>query len=206
MLTRWLATMRQSDAAREPAISNGTQYLFKPSLAGGARQFELTDAGLTWQAAKTRTWPLQNIAAIRLSYRPASMQSWRFRADIEDASKQRVTLYSTTWHSISQMARQDAEYRAFIVELHRRLAMANSHARLTAGINPVLFMIGFAVMVLIGLSIAGLFVRALFIGEFAGALFLAGFAAWFTWQIGGFMRRNKPRTYTFDALPKDVLP
>ena len=115
-------------------------------------------------------------------------------------------MFSTTWHSISQMARQDDDYRAFIVELHRRLQQANSSVRLTAGINPVLYALGLVAMALIGFSIAGLFVRALVTAEFAGALFLVGFAAWFTWQIGGFMRRNQPRIYTFDALPKDVLP
>ena len=134
------------------------------------------------------------------------MQSWRFRADIENANGQDIKVFSTTWHSISQMARQDDEYRAFIVELPRRLQQANSSVRLTAGINPVLYALGLVAMALIGFSIAGLFVRALVTAEFAGALFLVGFAAWFTWQIGGFMRRNQPRIYTFDALPKDVLP
>lgn len=91
-------------------------------------------------------------------------------------------MFSTTWHSISQMARQDDEYRAFIVELHRRLQQANSSVRLTAGINPVLYALGLVAMALIGFSIAGLFVRALVTAEFAGALFLVGFAAWFTWR------------------------
>lgn len=195
---------------RQPATANssgdGTHYLFKSSLAGGAKQLTLSDAGLTVQATKVALWPLDSIAAIRLSYRPASMQAWRFRADIATQSGQSVAVYSTTWHSISQMARQDNDYRAFIVELHRRLAQTNSHARLIAGINPVLYFAGLVVMALIGISIVGLFVRALITGEFAGALFLVGFGGWFVWQIGGFMRRNRPRSYTFDALPDDVLP
>ena len=66
--------------------------------------------------------------------------------------------------------------------------------------------LGLTLMALIGISIVGLFVRALITAEFAGALFLAGFGGWFIWQIGGFMRRNRPRSYTFDTLPKDVLP
>jgi len=28
----------------------------------------------------------------------------------------------------------------------------------------------------------------------------------FGWQIGGFIRRNRPRIYRFDALPPDLLP
>jgi hypothetical protein len=53
---------------------------------------------------------------------------------------------------------------------------------------------------------AGLFIRAIATGEWAGALFLVGFAALFAWQIGGFVRRNRPRAYTFDDLPKTLLP
>lgn len=204
MLSQLLTSWRQPAASM--ATGDGTHYIFKSSLAGGAKQLTLTDAGLTVQVTRPQLWPLDSIASIRLSYRPASMQAWRFRADIATLSGQSIKVFSTTWHSISQMARQDDDYRAFIVELHRRLEKANSSVSLTAGINPVLYMAGLVVMALIGLAIAGLFVRALFTAEFAGALFLVGFAVWFVWQIGGFMRRNRPRSYTFDALPKDVLP
>jgi len=205
MLSGLLTSFRQPAAAGSGS-GDGTHYLFKSSLAGGAKQLTLTDGGLSVQATKVAVWPLDTIAAIRLSYRPASMQAWRFRADIATRSGQSIAVYSTTWHSISQMARQDDDYRAFIVELHRRLAQISSRASLTAGINPVLYVAGLAVMALIGISIVGLFVRALITAEFAGALFLAGFGGWFIWQIGGFMRRNRPRSYTFDELPKDVLP
>jgi hypothetical protein len=190
----------------EAASGDGTHYIFKSSLAGGARRFELTEAGLLWQGTRSQVWPLATIAAVRLSYRPASMQPWRFRMDIEDTSGQRATLFSTTLHSIAMMARQDDDYRAFVVELHRRLATAGGHVRLTAGIHPLLYAAGLVVMALIAIALAGLMVRALLTAQLAGALFLAGFAAWFIWQVGNFLRRNRPRSYTFDALPADLLP
>jgi hypothetical protein len=37
-------------------------------------------------------------------------------------------------------------------------------------------------------------------------LFLVGFAALFGWQIGGFVRRNRPQVYSFDHLPGELLP
>jgi len=61
-------------------------------------------------------------------------------------------------------------------------------------------------MALVAAAMAGLLIRALWTGEFAGAIFLVGFAGLFAWQIGGFMKRNRPRAYTLDALPDDVLP
>ena len=53
---------------------------------------------------------------------------------------------------------------------------------------------------------AGLLVRALAIGEFAGALFLIGLAALLGWQVGGFIRRNRPLIYTFAQIPDALLP
>jgi len=38
------------------------------------------------------------------------------------------------------------------------------------------------------------------------ALSLVGFAALFGWQVGGFIRRNRPRSYGFDDLPRTLLP
>lgn len=191
--------------------SDGTQYAFKPSLVGSAWQFDLTGEGLSsqlsWQVkGKHGVWPLDKIAAIRLSYRPVSMQSRRFRADIEDTRGERVTIYSTTWHTVALMSPQDDGYRAFIVELHRRLAAINSKAVLVVGINPAIYWAGLVITGLVGAAMLGLLVRAATTGEYGGVLFLAGFAALFGWQIGGFMRRNRPRRYTFDALPQDVLP
>ena len=52
----------------------------------------------------------------------------------------------------------------------------------------------------------GLLGRALMTFEFTGALFLVGMAAWFVWTIGGFIKRNRPRRYSFDQLPDALLP
>lgn len=207
MLSQLFTGSRVRSQESGDTANDGTQYIFKPSLVGGASQFDLTDDGLSWQSrGKKGVWPLEKIAAIRLSYRPVSMQSQRFRADIEDTRGERVTLYSTTWHTVALMSPQDNGYRAFIVELHRRLAEINSKAVLVVGINPKIHLAGMIVIALVGAAMLGLLIRAVMTGEFGGALFLVGFAALFAWQIGGFMRRNKPRRYTFDALPKDVLP
>jgi hypothetical protein len=61
-------------------------------------------------------------------------------------------------------------------------------------------------LALVAIAMAGLFIRAVTTGEWAGVSFLAGFVALFAWQIGGFVARNRPRTYTFDDLPAALLP
>jgi len=184
-----------------------TRYAYKASLIGSAHQFELTDAGLSWRiAGRSGVWAYGEIAAIRLSYRPVSMQARRFRADINRAGGGRIAILSTTWQTASLMAPQDHGYRAFMVELHRRLQDAGSKAALVGGIGPKTYAAALALLTLLGIAMAGLLLRALLIGEFVGALFLLGFAALFTWQIGGFVKRNRPRSYRFGDLPDALLP
>ena len=184
----------------------GVRYAYKASLIGAAHQFELTDEGLSWQiGGKAGVWPYGDIAAIRLSYRPVSMQSRRFRADIESANRQRIAILSTSWQTVALMAPQDHDYRAFITRLHQRMEKTGSKVALIGGIGPKLYAAGIVLLALVAVAISGLLVRAIATGEFAGALFLLGFAALFAWQIGGFMGRNRPRTYTFDHLPEALL-
>jgi hypothetical protein len=183
------------------------RYAYKASLVGAAHQFELTGEGLGWRiAGKSGVWPYAAISGVRLSYRPVSMQSRRFRADIDSADLGRIALLSTSWQTSVLMAPQDRDYRAFIIELHRRMAAAGSNAVLTGGLKPRLYIAALVLLALVAVAMAGLLIRAIMTGELAGILFLAGFAALFAWQVGGFVRRNRPQTYTFDHLPKALLP
>jgi hypothetical protein len=151
-------------------------------------------------------WPYADIAGVRLSYRPVSMQSRRFRADIEGGDRGRIVLMSTTWQTSVLMAPQDQDYRVFVVELHRRMAAAGSRARLIGGLKPRVYLAAVVLLALVGIAMAGLLIRAIAIGQWGGILFLVGFAALFAWQVGGFVRRNRPHAYTFDHLPDALLP
>jgi hypothetical protein len=186
----------------EPA----TRYAYKASLVGAAHQFELTDDGLVWRlGGRSGTWRYDEISAIRLSYRPVSMQARRFRADISRMSGGRMPIVSTSWQTAALMAPND-DYRAFITELHARLARAGSAATLTGGLGPKTYLCALALLVLVTLAMAGLLIRAIAIREYGGALFLMGFAALFGWQVGGFVRRNRPLAYSFDHIPEALLP
>jgi hypothetical protein len=186
-----------------PAI----RYAYKASLIGAAHQFELTDDGLCWRlGGRSGLWPYADISAIRLSYRPVSMQARRFRADIFRVSGGRMPIVSTSWQTAALMAPQDDQYRAFITALHARMATAGSGAVLTGGLGPKTYAVCLALLVLVTLAMAGLLLRAIAVGEYAGVLFLIGFAALFGWQVGGFVRRNRPLAYSFDQLPQALLP
>lgn len=189
------------------AAGAGLRYAYKASLIGSAHQFELTDRGLSWQVgSKSGVWPYADIAAIRLSYRPVSMQSRRFRTDIEHVNRQRIAILSTSWQTVALMAPQDDDYRAFITQLHARLKQAGGHVALIGGVKSGVYAAGIALLALVAIAITGLLARAVATGAFGGALFLVGFAALFGWQIGGYIRRNRPRNYSFEDLPRELLP
>lgn len=182
-------------------------YAYKASLIGSAHRFELTEQGLSWHiAGRSGLWRYDDIAAIRLSFRPVSMQQHRYRADIRHVDGSRLTILSTSWQTAALMAAQDGFYRDFIVGLHARLREAGSRAILAAGLGRRTYAAAVALMAVFAVAMAGLLVRALAVGEFAGALFVIGFAALFAWQVGGFVRRNRPRSYSFETLPASVLP
>jgi hypothetical protein len=184
-----------------------TSYAYKASLIGSAHRFELTDEGLSWHiAGRSGVWRYDEISAIRLSFRPVSMQQHRFRADVSHTKGGRIAILSTSWQTAALMAPQDNGFRDFLVELHARMAKAGSGAELTAGLGARTYAAVLAFLALVAVAMAGLLIRALITGEFAGVLFIVGFAALFAWQVGGFVRRNQPRSYSFEQLPRSLLP
>jgi hypothetical protein len=185
----------------------GHHYAYRASLIGGARRFDLMEDGLAFAVGNKRgVWRYGSITAVRLSFRPVSMQSRRFLADLENADGERLSVVSTSWQTVALMAPQDEAYRAFITALHDRLRAAGSRAELAGGLKPFAYNAALAVLAVLATAMAGLLARAVATGEWGGIVFILGFTVLFGWQIGGFIRRNRPRRYTFDQLPKELLP
>ena len=210
ILEHWRGSTGLSGALRhisDETQASGAHYAYKASLIGSAHQFELTEQGLSWRIARrTGLWPYADITNVRLSYRPVSMQARRFRADIGEINGKRLAILSTSWQTAALMAPQDREYRIFIVALHERMAKAGSKAVLAGGLGPRIYAAAISCVVLLAIAMTGLLLRSVATAEWVGALFLIGFAALFTWQVGGFIARNRPLIYSFDDLPKALLP
>jgi hypothetical protein len=205
-----IALSKRSNSSSMPPDSPdqaNLRYAYRASLVGSAHQFELTEQGLSWRiGGRSGLWPYLDIADVRLSYRPVSMQARRFRADIGNADGGRLAILSTSWQTAALTAPRDREYRDFIIELHARMARAGSRALLTGGLGPRVYAAAIICLALVAVAMGGLLLLSVSTGEWAGALFLVGFAALFTWQVGGFVTRNRPLIYTFDNLPKALLP
>lgn len=182
-------------------------YAYKPSLTGAARHFELDDEGMTFRSGyRAGVWRYDDIASVRLTYRPISMLARRFRADIRHKDGKVLTLISATWTSIALVAPQDEPYREFLGELHRRLRASDGKIIYAAGMTPVMYAIAAIALGAVMLAMAGLLIRAMATGQITAALFMLGFAAWFGWTIGRWLLLNKPRPYDPANLPPELLP
>jgi hypothetical protein len=183
------------------------RYAYKASVAGSPQSFELTGQGMSFHTGfRSGVWSYADIVRIRLTYRPVSMLRHRFRADIRHKDGRTLKVISATWTGIVAMTPQNDSYRAFIEELHRRVAAERPGVECVAGLQPIAFAMAIIVYGALTLAIAALLVRALWSGELVASLFLLGFAAWSGWYIGGWLMRNKPRRYEVEHVPEQLLP
>jgi len=182
-------------------------YVYKSSLMGAPLEFHLAPDTLEWRkggiAGRT---PYGSVRRIRLSFRPMTMQNYRFVTEVWPESGPKLQIASTSWKSLVEHQRLDAEYRAFVSELSRRVGAAGGNTAFDTGSPAFLYWPGVIVFIGAALAIAALAVRALSEQAWGGAAFVAAFFALFLYQAGNFFRRNRPGTFSPDAVPSLLLP
>ena len=192
---------RRSDPAADPV------YIHKPSLMGAPWELRLRPEALEWRTGRHEgRIPYARVTRVRLSFRPVTMQTRRFVAEVWSAGGPRLSIASTSWRSMVEQAAQDQAYGAFMRELHRRIAAAGAAPAFDRGSPALLYWPGLAVFVGVVAGFAVLIVQALDIGAYGGAAVVGAFFALFAWQGGTYFRRNRPGRYRPDALPADLVP
>lgn len=182
-------------------------YSYKPSLFGAPWRFRLAPDALEWVAGgRNGRVAYDRISRLRLSFRPVSMQNTRFVAEIWLAAGGKLRIASTSWRSIAQQERQDVSYSAFVRELHLRIVAVRPKAVFETGLQSLVYWTGFAIFAGIALALAALIARAIQVSQWTAAAMIAGFLSLSLWQVGTFFRRNRPRTYSPDRIPSDLLP
>jgi hypothetical protein len=182
-------------------------YAYKSSLVGAPLEFQLAPDALEWRkggiAGRT---PYGSVRRIRLSFRPMTMQNYRFVTEVWPDSGPKLQIASTSWKSLVEHHGLDAEYRAFVSELSRRVGAAGGNTAFDTGSPAFLYWPGVLVFTGASFALVGLSVRALQEQAWGGAAFIAAFFALFLYQAGNFFRRNRPGTYSPDAVPPLLLP
>jgi hypothetical protein len=186
---------------------DATTYAYRPSVLGATWSFRLTPDAIAWDAGRrSGRIAYGDVARVRMSFRPATLQSQRFLTEIWSRDGTKLRILSSSWKSMVEQTRLDDSYRAFVVALHRRLAGANARVDYVSGASPFLYWLGLATFVATSLVIAALIVRVTQAGAAGAALLIAAFLAGFLWQAGGYFRRNLPGRYSPDTLPLHQLP
>jgi hypothetical protein len=197
-----MATVPDTHAST-PALS----YAYKPALHGAIWHFHLASDALEWEAgARGGRVRYAEIRRLRLSFRPASMQTRRFLAEIWPVRGEKLQVASTSWRSMVDLERQDAAYAAFVLELHRRLAAVQVDAAFESGAPALRYWPGVVMFASVVLALSALTVHALAAGQWRAVALIAAVLALFLWQGGTFVVRNRPGRYRPDAPPRRLLP
>jgi hypothetical protein len=187
--------------------SDEFSYVYKSSLMGAPLEFHLASDALEWRKGgmASRT-PYRSVRRIRLSFRPMTMQNYRFVTDVWPDNGPKLQIASTSWKSLVEHQRLDAEYSAFVSELSRRVGAAGGNTAFDTGSPALLYWPGVVIFIGAAFALVALSVRALQQQAWGGAAFIAAFFALFLYQAGNFFRRNRPGTFRPDAVPPLLLP
>ena len=189
------------NSAADPA------YAYKPSLMGAMCQFVLRPDGLDWEIGR-RAGRLRydRIQAVRLSYRPVTMQSHRFITEIWSDGNPKIQIASVSWRSMVEQERLDKAYGAFVTELHRRLLPTSARTQFSIGLPAVTYWLGLAIFGAVIVATIVMVVRALGLAQWSAAAIVGAFLAIFAYQLGQYFYRNRPGRYVSTAIPAAVLP
>jgi hypothetical protein len=196
-----------AESDNEDTDAGSLSYIYKPSLLGAPSQFLLRQDGLQWHVGAYQGFiSYRDVRRVRISYRPATLQSQRFVTEIWSERNPKLQIASASWRNFVDQERLDSGYTDFITELHRRLAAIGSAAQFSTGMPAANYWIGAVVFGAALLALGVMTVRALQVGEWAGAAIVGALSAAFAFQLGNYFLRNRPGRYRPDALPPNLLP
>ncbi len=184
-------------------------YSYRPTLLGAPSTFALTEGGMDWSVGgRTGRVRYRDVRRVRLSFKPGSIQAYRFLTEIWAEGAPKLEIMSSSWKSMVEQERRDESYAAFVAELHTRVATAGSPVPVgyERGANPFLYWPGLVLYSVVTLGLAATFARALQLETYGAAAFIGGFGALLLWQGGNFFHRNRPGSYRPDALPRALMP
>lgn len=192
-----------------PSTNGDLTYGYRPSLMAPPWVFTLSAHGLDWAAGnRSGRVRYRDVRRLRLSFKPASMQTERFLTEIWAEGAPKLQVVSASWKSMVEQEAQNGPYVAFVTELHARVARTASPVPVeyVQGTNPLVYWPGLALYAVTTLALIGVCVRALEEHTLGAAAFIGAFVGLFIWQGGKFFLRNRPGTYRPDALPPDLMP
>lgn len=194
------------NAASEDAAPNPA-YGFRPRVIGAEHIFRLTLDALEFDASnRQRRILYRDIARVRLSFSPANFSLRRFITEIWPREGGKISIVSVSAQNAFNFENRGAAYRAFTIELCRRIGMAQPAFHVETGMPRWRWLPAaiFALATLVAL--AYLLVKSLLNSQFSFFVFCLVFGVLFVSQIGTMLLRNRPRNCEANSIPMEVLP
>jgi hypothetical protein len=182
-------------------------YQYRPRMLGSDHAFRLTADSLEWNIAGhagRAAYPM--IARVRLGYRPSNLGAPRFIAEIWPRNGPRIEIASTSSRSLVATEDQGPAYRAFVRELHRRIAAAGGECRFESGFAAWRWWPMAAIGVATVIGFAFITVRTIASADLAAAALMLALLGLLGWQTAPLILRNRPQRYEPGRIPDDVLP
>lgn len=184
-----------------------TRYSHAPRPVGGPITFTLEgDRLIVDSGRKVHEVALGAVDQVRMTYEPRSFVHRAFQTRVRMRDGKTFAFSSLNWRSLIEAERLDKEYRAFARTLFDAIARANPEARFVSG-RPRAVWIGSAILAAASLFAMALFTwRAMQAGAVTAALMGLVFALVGIWQLEPMVRLNRPRRFTPDEPPPDLMP
>jgi len=162
--------------------------------------------GIKIEKGGAARFPYAAMAELRLSYDPTRFDTRRHRCDVRFANGERGTLWSTHFASVAVFEDRAATYTPLVRSLVARVAAAKPDCSFRAGTRPLAYWSG--QLFLLAMAILAIWVIALVGGSalsevtWAKILIVLGLIP----LAFNYARKNRPRRFTPDAIPPDLLP
>ncbi len=190
-----------------PDPIDASVYRFRPRLVGAEIELSLAPGVLVWRGGSRQVaMPFSKIMRVRLGLRPAWIWSRSYIVELWPSGGSKIEIASTSMRGLLDVQDNGPGYRAFVLELHRRIAAAQANCRFEAGFPPWRWWPAAAIGVVMLAGCIYVSINAVLGEHFVAGLALLGFTALFIWQSGVVIVRNRPRRYSPDAIPQDLLP
>ena len=188
------------------AVDIPLTYQQSPRPVGFPLTFKLTQDRLVIDSQrKIDEVRLDAVESVRLTYESGSLGTGHFKTKLRLKDGRTAAFTSITWSSMVQSRSLAPEYRAFVTALVAAVARANPGVRLAAG-KPRFAWTAMALVSAVTLVVVVLFVGgALLTGATAAGLVGGAIGAVGLWQLAPMVRRNRPRAFSPEAVPSDLV-
>jgi hypothetical protein len=184
-----------------------TSYTHRAKPYGAGAVFEMyADHLVITQGPMEDTAFFKDITTIRLSYRPKNSTNEGYRMQLYRTTGRTLSVTNLSFKNLVSVDRQDAPYRNFVGALVPAIAKANPAVELVAGLPRLLHITTVLAGGAAALALALVSMSTGISGGIPLAALMAGATVYFGWWTWRYLSKNRPRLFTVDAIPDDVLP